>query len=356
MNKNIFAILHHLFLPIMNSQQQLEYQQNLKRQKEVEIEILDAIRHGDLKKIESFPFNADGIDTHLSQSVETRVFPSISHEPKIESVCGPTVVIYSILCEQPDILMFFLNKFKPNLASNIDGWTPLHFACATKDVSCLKILLSIRTIQQNINMPILGETGPDNSNVTTPLCIAVSYGLHETVLLLTQPFLKVSIPVSIKSTFKNEIKTSLRALTGLTPLHVAVRNNDWDMCQILLNCGDCDTSITDDQGRSPYDLAKELNLKKIVSKLESGEIETREILEDRYFDNFSKEEKALLKQISDKIENMETRLDKIESQLPQFGLCSLCETNIGKLCPDCNQIICKACWSTPIHRCDTKYD
>ena len=325
----------------------LEYQQNLKRQKEVEIEILDAIRRGDLKKIESFPFNADGIDTHLCQSVNTRVFPSISHERKIEAIRGPTVVIYSILCERPDILTFFLNKFKLNLADNIDGWTPLHFSCATKDVSCLKILLSYRPVQKNINIPILCDSNPGNSNITTPLYIAASYGLHETVLLLTQPFFKASI--------KNEIKTSLRASTGLTPLHVAVRNNDWDMCQILLNCQDCDTSITDDKGRSPYDLAKELNLNKIVSKFESGEIETREILEDRYIDKHTKEEKVLLKQISDKIDNMKARLDKIESQVSNFGLCSLCEANIGRLCPDCNQIICKTCWSTPIHRCDTKY-
>lgn len=334
--------------------QKLEYQQNLKRQKEVEIDILDAIRHGDLTKIKSFPFNADGIDSHLSLSVETRVFPSISHERKIESIRGPSVVIYSILCEQPDILMFFLTKFKPNLADNIEGWTPLHFACATKDVSCLKILLSMLFVQRNINIPIIQETTTNGTNVTTPLYIAVSYGLHETALLLTQPFLNVTIP--IKKTFKNEIKSSLRGLTGLTPLHVAVKNNDWDMCQILLNCSDCDTSITDDQGKSPYDLAKELNFNKIVSNLESGEIETREILEDRYIDNLTKEEKIILKQIYDKIDNMKKRLVKIESQISQFGLCSLCETNIGKLCPDCNQIICKSCWSDPIHRCDTKYD
>ncbi|KAK8866591.1 hypothetical protein M9Y10_009556 [Tritrichomonas musculus] len=334
----------------------LEYQQNLQRQKEVEIEILDAIRRGDIKKIESFPFNADGIDTHLSQSVETNVFPSISKVRLIEKVHGPTVVIYSILCEQPDILMFFLTKFNPDLTSNIDGWTPLHFACATKDTSCLKILLSIRFIQQNINIPILSDVDQNTRDITTPLYIAASYGLHETVLMLTQSTFHVTIPSPIKISFKNTIKTSIRAATGLTPLHVAVRNGDWDMCQILLNCADCDTTITDNKERSPYDLAKELKLNKIVSNFESGEIETREILEGRYIDTFTKEEKNYLKQITDKINDMKKRLDKIESRQHQYGLCSLCEVNIGKLCPDCNQIICKTCWNDPIHRCNTEYD
>ncbi|OHT11298.1 hypothetical protein TRFO_19275 [Tritrichomonas foetus] len=326
---------------------QLKETQKLMR--EAEIEVLNAIRHGDLQKLESIKFNADGIDSRLSIHADTKVYPAISRQVVIESVCGPTVVVYSILCEQPEILKFFLSKFNPSLSYDVDGWTPLHFACATKDSTCLKILLSIRYVQQIINMPIVETT-------TTPIYIASLFGNHEHALLLTQPKHKVLIPSPVAMEFPNIINVSEQASTGCSALHIAVKNNDWDMCQILLS-SNIDQSLTDSEGSSAYDIARNLKLSKIVEKFENVDFLSREKLEERYLNKETREEHVYFERVNKKIEEIKQKLGKIENQIGKnVDICSLCEEKIGKLCSECNQHLCETCWASPMHRCPTTYN
>lgn len=335
-------------------QQEKEYKERLEIIKKTEIEILDAIRKGDLTKIQSFPFNADGIDTHLCTSVQTAIFPAISKKVLIQYICGPTVVVYSILCEQPEILKFFLMKYNPNLAVDVNGWTPLHFACATKDISCLQILLSTRFFQQNINIKLVSSSSTPQFGAT-PLHIATMFGLHESVLTLTKPQLSIKIPSPILIPSQNIISTSVRTANGSTPLHLAVLNDDWDMCQILLNCIDCDTSITDQNGKSALDLAKEKHLNHIADQLESGEIEPREDFEHKYLSSYTEEEKKSFDELSLKVQKMKKQVDRIETYANSRDICCICDEELGVLCSECNQYFCRLCWSVPMHRCHTSY-
>ena len=308
-----------------------------------EAEILDAIRRGDLKKIESFEINEKGIDSNLCKGSETKVYPSKSHEAIIERICGPTVVIYSILCEQPEILTYFITKFNPNLLWTFDGWAPIHFAAATKDSSCLKVLLSCLSVQQNINIPITDTT-------TTALYIAALYQRHEAALLLTTPSLIISIPESLKMKRSNTINVSEKASTGFTALHIAVQNQDWEMCRILLACG-IDTTITNNDGKSAYDMARELDFSEFVKYFEDPTYETREDIENQCVNKCSKEESDFLEKVLSQIDNLTYRVNVISKKVNiSYGKCTFCD-NVGVLCHECQQYFCDDCWNDPRHRC-----
>ena len=281
----------------------------LKMKEDVEVEILNAIRKGDLEKLGTFKFRAEGIDAPVATKRETLVYPSRSKEVHIERVAGPTVVVYAILCEQPDVLKFFLSKFQPDMGMATCGWTPLHFACATRDVSCLRLLLEHKDVQNNINLGFGSEVG------TT------------------------------------------------TALHIAVRDDDWDMIQILINAG-ANLSVMDKDGRSAFDLAKSLGLSRLCGLLEESEIEPQEVLDARYIhsreDDLARNKffDALEKKIGDVHRGLDLIQEKIEQQekgLAKGLLCTLCNTKVGRLCPECNQQICAGCWTNPMHRCETRY-
>lgn len=278
---------------------------------EAELSIITAIRNGDIEKLRSFEFRPEGIDTRLLRKVDVVVFPSKSKEVHIEKINGPTVVVYSILCEQPEILTFFLTKFSPDLSDASTGWTPLHFACTTRDVSCLKILLQHSFIQENINMAVGSKVG-----VTTALHLAVRYQLHETVLLLTSAFPTITYPSKSFWKLENKIDVSLVSGWGETPLHTAVRQRDWDMIQILINAG-ANMSAVDKDGLSAYDVAKSLGFKRLVDLFEECEIETRGVLEKRYLDAMENEraKSEFFRRVHEKVEFVHENIKKIDAKL-----------------------------------------
>lgn len=61
-----------------------------------------------------------------------------------------------------------------------------------------------------------------------------------------------------------------RSLDGLSPLHFSVQKRDIRMIELLLAAG-AHTSLKNTDGKTPADLAHELNANKIVSKLELNE-------------------------------------------------------------------------------------
>ena len=330
----------------------------LKMKEDVEVEILDAIRKGDLEKLGTFKFRAEGIDAPVATKRETLVYPSRSKEVHIERVAGPTVVVYAILCEQPDVLKFFLSKFQPDMGMATCGWTPLHFACATRDVSCLRLLLEHKDVQNNINLGFGSEVG-----TTTALHVAVQHRIHEAVLLLTKPFPQIRYPVVTFWKIENDINLSALNALGSTALHIAVRDDDWDMIQILINAG-ANLSVMDKDGRSAFDLAKSLGLSRLCGLLEESEIEPQEVLDARYIhsreDDLARNKffDALEKKIGDVHRGLDLIQEKIEQQekgLAKGLLCTLCNTKVGRLCPECNQQICAGCWTNPMHRCETRY-
>jgi hypothetical protein len=316
---------------------------------QAELDILEAIRSGDLEKIKLMDINPRGIDTRLGVSADTIVYPSQSGEVHIEKIAGPTVLVYSILCERANFVQYFLSKFDPDMSFAPDGWTPFHFACTTRDPSCLKVLLQHEYVQENINVGI--DSSSDTH--TTGLHLAVVHRLHESVFILTRPFPPVQYP-SLGQKRPNRIATSAPNAAGDTPMHCAVRAADWDMVQVLINAG-ADTSAVNRAGRSPFDLARG----QLIRLFEEGEIESRAALERRYMSEFRTVDRTRLfyDAIFGRLDKVKRLLALIQESIKsdEEKTCSICEDAVGELCAECNQYFCRTCWSEAMHRCGTQF-
>lgn len=316
----------------------------LKLQAKSEFEILDAIRKGDLKKLETFKFRAEGIDSPLCTDHDTQVYPKISKQVVIEKVTSPTVLSYAILCEQPEVVQFFLSKFPCDLGVYVHGWTPMHFAAATKDTSCLKLLLQHEYAQRYINDGIESDHG-----VTTPLHIAAMFGNYETVFLLTSPFPAIKFPLASRKKIENTIDCNKLNANGLSALHIAVKNNDWEMFQVLVSVGASQSVVTKD-GQSPFELAKALGFAKMAELLETSEIESAEVLKGRHVKLETKEMK-FYEEVINIIDQTDAKMDQIIKKVSATQGCCFCHEELGTLCNQCQQTICKACWSNSSHNC-----
>jgi hypothetical protein len=322
------------------------------RTAQAELDILEAIRSGDLAKIKSIKINPRGIDSRLGINADTIVYPSCSKEIHIEKLNGPTCLIYSILCERPEFVDFFLTNFSPDMSSTINGWTPFHFACVTRDISCLRLLLQHQYVQENVNV------GIDSTDVkhTTAIHLAVQHGLHSTVLALTQPFPPIRYPRPGPAR-ENRIQLSILNAVGQSPLHLAVNRNDWDMIQILVGSR-ADLSLTNTDGQSAFDLAKAQSKTNLVQLFENAEFEVRPLLERKYLGGPQSERaKEFFDTVFARLQMIRTKLGLIEEELKDDSekICSVCEKTAGALCGECNQYLCLACWTEEMHRCGTEY-
>lgn len=243
---------------------------------------------------------------------------------------GPTALIFSILCERPSFCKYIIEKTNADLSISLNGWTAFHFSCCTYDTRCLLILLHNEYIQQNIDAPIIAPTFPNNDvkkQSTTALHLAVSNRLYKTVLILTIKPLPI-----IKSQHKsgaNDIannngnsnnndnnnnaqnndnndppnddfdeesiieyescNVNIRATSGSTPLHIAIFNKDYEMCQILIHAG-CDPSIKNDSDVTCIEYARRLELDDKFIKLMNDELEPEpiDVIIGRYFEGKEK--------------------------------------------------------------------
>lgn len=356
---------------------------------------------------------------------------------------GPTALIFAILCERPSFCRYIIEKTNPDLSISVDGWTAFHFSCCTNDTKCLLILLHNEYIQQNIDFPIIAPTFPNNDKkkqTTTALHLAVSNRLYKTVLILTiKPLPTIKKQKKPNSDNQNnnsdnnnnnnnsiennnnngneppneeeEYSTidyassnvNIRATSGNTPLHIALFNNDFEMCQILTHAG-CDPSIKNDDEINCINYARRLNLDDKFIKLMNEELEPDPIdaIINRHFEGKEKDHfydadyefeydennendndtdtdqdlskyvhqnskdinllKQMLhkKEFEDKIlrndlSNVQETTKKLTDKPLQVekidDICCICGSSKARRCTQCGRKFCEICFNKKCHSC-----
>lgn len=260
--------------------------------------IVDFIINGSLLQFKQTIVGPCDINRFLLPEIIINPVPSVSGVKVCNSICGPTMLILSVLCERPDFVKFILSQ-NPDLSIKVNGYNALHYSALTKDIECLKILLTCPFYQKNISAPI-SEPGIDNST-TNALHIAVSNkNIASAALLLDELPKSVQYfndKVKIEQNSHNEgkkpdyinedeesnnesiiddddddddddndndddddyqihdgIDVNSKTSHGSTSLHIAAYMRDIDMCHLLLNFS-ADISIKDSKGRTASQIA-----------------------------------------------------------------------------------------------------
>lgn len=273
--------------------------------------VIKAIQAGDLKELIHCCIGKNDVNRHICITEEVPI-KSKSKQCPFQSIRSPTPLIYTILCEQDELLKYLLEVKIPNLSVRVNGWAPIHYAACTYSHKCLELLLKYEYIQQNIDMPIEEPVGIHiaKDHATTALHIAATNRRHANALLLTLELPKFEYDCNGKKIDPNNATNSSinhnenddddddndntdlnveyqsanalqKSAYGNTPLHIAARQRDWDMCQILLHASD-DSTVKNDANKTPADVARENKYDDIAQKLELAQIEPIEKLKDRY--------------------------------------------------------------------------
>ena len=104
----------------------------------------------------------------------------------------PTLSHYIIINELPDFLQYLLHDedgvVDPLCYDGANEYNAFHYACMTKDTSYLKLLLTCRAVQANLNICICPSEPNARTNV---LHLAAIRGFIETILILFSPLPKV---------------------------------------------------------------------------------------------------------------------------------------------------------------------
>ncbi|OHT04283.1 hypothetical protein TRFO_28275 [Tritrichomonas foetus] len=294
-------------------------------------EIIKCIKEGNLESFKKLHIEKNDVDRPLKPYTTIRSLPKSKKTPS-RVIQGPTILIFAILCEQSEICQYILEKKKPALSITVNGWNAFHFACFTHDTSCLKILIekcssedlissiihpSLLKLQNQDIIPSIQTYHCHTKNdvqTTNALHIAVSNRNHETVLIL----FGANFPNPLHHHFNdNEFEfevNSKATISGSTPLHIALYNSDFDMCQILLLLG-ADPTIKNAENIDCFAYAKRQGLKKDFTDLLSGEIdcESLEDLSVRYF--VKNEENAITKnEMNKKAQNDENAENENEEE------------------------------------------
>lgn len=269
--------------------------------------VIKSIQAGDLKELTHCCIGKKDVNRPfcISQDVPIK---SKSKQSPFQSIKSPTPLIYTILCEQDEILKYLLEVKLPNLSTRVKGWAPIHYAACTYDHKCLELLLKYEYIQQNIDMPVIEPNGIiiAKDHATTALHIAATNRRHANALLLTLELPKFEYDCKGKKVERNTTNSSIKndkeeeednendtsieyqpanalqkSAYGNTPLHIAAKQRDWDMCQILLHASD-DSTVKNDDNKTPADIARDNQFDDIAKKIELAQIEPIEKLKSRY--------------------------------------------------------------------------
>ena len=356
-----------------------------------EQDLIQSIQKGNLERVKSLWIGKNDINRPFLKNEEIPVvnksntypFPYIKH---------PTIVIYTILCEQPDILLYLLQNKKPDLSIYVNGWAAIHYAACTKDYECMKILLKFQNIQENIDFPVIEPIKVNEGHTTTALHIATTNRRHAQVILLTQPLPQIEydgnftkIPDGSEIFTYKPANVLQKSAFGNYPIHIAVRQNDWDLCQILLSISD-DLSLKNDKGQTPIDIAVQFKKHEIKQKLETNlniqidEIRSKYIIstrkktfvqqEDSISTQETEENSEQLESLQKTIGNMnqtihtmsykvaeleqKTQMPKNKSVIKSFDFKPCC--NCGSLetnqCSKCGSFYCKECFNSASHSCN----
>lgn len=372
--------------------------------------VIKAISDGDLDQLKKCCIGKNDVNRKICFGKEVQVKPK-SGQYVFQTIRSPTPVIYTILCEQEELLKYILETKKPDLSIRVNGWAPIHYAAITVSHKCLELMLKYAYIQENIDCPVdenIASQG--NLGKTTALHIATTNRRHAQAILLTQELPRIefnedSTPVSQSPTDEVQLNEPANpnqlSFHGNAPLHIAARQKDWDMCQILLNAYN-DTSKTNSQGKTAADIARERKCNELAEKLDKGEIEEINVLKDKYLSekkikgkksekktkNNSDEEdeeeeededemrisrtqfkemQKSIQKLTHIVQQLNTRVIALEAerngenrtvvsqyiptQVSTITQCSRCGTPTNQKCEQCSYFYCQTCWRKPSHPC-----
>lgn len=157
-----------------------------KETRPVQEQAIEAIEKGDLAAYRKLNISEILVNRPLMKGKALTPKPKYGGLSPIRSINGPTVMIYSILCEQHEILQYILDHQQPDAAVFVDGYNALHYAAMTNDWHCLDVLIHYKWFQENIDMPAQLVASPtEASGKTTALHCAISNGrVYQAMLLL----------------------------------------------------------------------------------------------------------------------------------------------------------------------------
>ena len=254
--------------------------------REYEEKVINSIKSGDLSQVKKCCIGKNDVNRPISYCKDIRVVSKYGGCP-FPTIQSPTPLIYAILCEQDEILEYLLETKQPDLSKRVNGWAPIHFAACLSSSDCLRVLLRYEYIQENIDIPVETHLISQPGNITTALHIATTNRRHENVILLTQDLPTIVYDGTGKKIEGIEViphqpaNPSQLTASGNAPLHIAARQNDWDMCQIILNASD-DSTIKNQEGKTAEDIAIQFGFNELAQKLRDNQIESIESLKSRY--------------------------------------------------------------------------
>jgi hypothetical protein len=367
---------------------------------EFEQRVIKAIQDGNLKDLKRCCIGRNDVNLPISMHKEIPIQPKSGQGP-FPSIRAPTPLIYSILCEQDEILFYLLTTKRPDLSIRVRGWTPLHFAACTVSHNCLQLLLKFEYVQHHIDEAVDEPmTHVPQGQGTTALHIAVTNRRHPAALLLTQDLPLPEYDLlgqKVEPSADRELFPSADALQmsahGNMAIHIAAYQRDWDMCQILLHAAD-DGTVRNNDGKTPADIAREKKFVELAEKLEQNDVEPIDDLRLRYFpppprvkkskgvrrpltDEEEEEEPEfatagevaelrrtvqsltkMVQQLNAKVAALEgRRFDVTAGKAPvvvsTVQKCRGCGAAGTRQCPTCAFYFCTTCWLKPGHSCVT---
>ncbi|OHS99525.1 hypothetical protein TRFO_34029 [Tritrichomonas foetus] len=382
--------------------------------------VIKAIQTGDLKELRHCCIGKNDVNRPICITKDIPII-SKSKQCPFQVIRAPTPLIYTILCEQDELLKYLLEVKVPDLSVRVNGWAPIHYAACTHGHKCLELLLKYEYIQQNIDMPVEEPPGIQiqEGRATTALHIASTNRRHANALLLT---LDLPAPTfdgngnKIDPDSENEIEYHQPANAlqmsayGNMPLHIAARQKDWDMCQILLHASD-DATVRNEKGNTPADIAREHKYDDLAEKLDNAECDPIETLKERYLaepkpkkqkskktrkeqvssssrqENVENEENEEndddeedenyvedeIKQLRKSVQNLTRIVQQLSARVAvleahkydgsilqaagqpvkvaQTHQCQRCGSATTRKCSQCQFYYCNSCWTKPPHAC-----
>lgn len=342
---------------------------------EFENKVVSCIVEGDLDSLKKCCLGSSDVSRPLRLVGEVKIVNNSKKCP-FSVIQDPTPLILSILCEQIEILEYFLIHKRPDLSVRVNGWAPIHYAACIGDFKCLQQLLKYEFIQENIDMPIVEPFAVPEGRYTTALHVAVTNKRHAQAILLTQDLPPIQYtsggdvidsnsPVLDDSDHQPANASQLSA-HGNSPLHIAARQNDWDMCQILLHVI-ADSNLMNDSGKTAANVALDRNLEELSTKIEKGELEPIEVLTSKYLspkkddsknpvtnqtnDNNQQtivELQQQIKQLTQIVQSLMIRVGNMESnkgsnKTKTINPCEECGSLEAEFNPRLQLFLCKSC-------------
>lgn len=349
--------------------------------------VIKAIQTGSLDELKKCCLGKADVNRPISLSQDVPIV-SQSRQCPFSVIHAPTPVVYTILCEQPELLDYLLRVKSGDLSVRVQGWAPIHYAACTGSHKCLEVLLRYKFTWENIDIPVDEPAGVPRkrSPSTTALHVAVTNRRHAAAILLTEdpttPFID-SANDEVGHFIPQRVDIHAFTTFGNAPIHIAARQNDWDMCQILLNAG-ADLTLRNDQGKTAIDIAREFHYNDLAEKLEKNKFMTLCELKLKYLgeeddgdagpkndsdDEGSNSQIARLMWTIRRLENtvryLENRVSALEAQrytgavAPQVprvssgtvNLCCVCGSPSGEKCEQCSLSFCPTCRLKSQHAC-----